>query len=560
MRPHRRVAAVVSSLAGLALLVAGGLAPWLTGCAARPRFRDQPVVWSVDDRADIAQPETNEYLALAYFADVFAMRRFTRFLELRDREPAHNTNALDEVPDSTWFTNRIGARPMTPAEAAVGPAASGPPRPPLTVTRSKDTGGGNPGFFARDETGRVFLVKFDTKDNPEMQTATSVIVNRIFFALGYNVPSDTVFTFRREELRLAPDAQAEDDLGRRVPMSEAHVDAILAQVPRLADGRYRASASELLEGVPVGGFSPEGTRRDDPNDVVPHEHRRELRALRVFAAWLGHTDVKMDNTLDMYVEEDGRRFLRHYLLDFGEALGAHQAEKQRLEDGWENAWDWRNNGLALLSLGLWRRPWEDQVETPWPAVGAFSDEWFEPELWRPAYPYWPFAEADAADLYWGAKLVMHFDRPLLEAIVAEGRLEHPAAAEHLVDALMGRRERIGHAWLEAVSPLDYFSLGDDGLCMVDVAIRFGIATDGVVERLALDYRPDLDDLEPEVTRPHEEFRATSDGSVCLPLSEGDGYVVDRLRVRRGREFRPLMQVHYIAGDEPRLLGIIRVEP
>ena len=65
---------------------------------------------------------------------------------------------------------------------------------------------------------------------------------------------------------------------------------------------------------------PEGVRDDDPNDTVPHEHRRELRGLRVFAAWLNHTDMKEDNTLDMFVEEGGRHFVKHHLVDFGEAF------------------------------------------------------------------------------------------------------------------------------------------------------------------------------------------------------------------------------------------------
>ncbi|NIW47138.1 MAG: hypothetical protein GWN30_21030, partial [Gammaproteobacteria bacterium] len=57
-----------------------------------------------------------------------------------------------------------------------------------------------------------------------------------------------------------------------------------------------------------------GIRDDDLNDVIPHQHRRELRGLRVVAAWLNHFDTKANNTLDVYVE-DG--YVRHYLIDFG---------------------------------------------------------------------------------------------------------------------------------------------------------------------------------------------------------------------------------------------------
>ncbi|MBW1878426.1 MAG: hypothetical protein JRJ84_08700, partial [Deltaproteobacteria bacterium] len=346
---------------------------------------------------------------------------------------------------------------------------------------------------------------------------------------------------------------------RKVPLSEEALDEILAEAPHMSDGSYRASASLFLDGRPMGGFLAEGKRRDDANDLVPHQHRRELRGLKVFAAWLGHTDMKDDNTLSMYVEEDGRHFLRHYLLDFGEALGAHQAEKSRLEDGWEFVFDFEMQTRALVSFGLWNRPWENQVMTPWPVVGAFGAEAFEPELWREAYPYPPFHEVDAADLYWGAKLVMRFDRPMVEAIVHEGQITNPDAEVWLVDALMGRREKIGHAWMEAVTPLDALRMTDEGLCGVDLGVFYGLATDGVVERLPPKYRPDEDRRFEMRDRGVEQFRVAEDGSVCLPIPEDEAYTVDRLRIRRGSEFKPVMQVHYKGGEEPRILGIIRKE-
>ena len=39
----------------------------------------------------------------------------------RPRQRAANVNALDQVPHSTWFTNRMGRRPLPPAEVAAGP-------------------------------------------------------------------------------------------------------------------------------------------------------------------------------------------------------------------------------------------------------------------------------------------------------------------------------------------------------------------------------------------------------------------------------------------------------
>ncbi|HET6335415.1 MAG TPA: hypothetical protein VFG30_19450 [Polyangiales bacterium] len=516
----------------------------LGGCVSSPTFKDQPVIWRVNDRQDMAKPQTNEFERIQYFGEVLVVGPIEHGLGLPDKQPARNVNALDEVPDSTWFTNRLGAHDLTPAEAARGPVTAGPPQLPLTVIRGKDTGGGNPGFFARDATQRTFLIKFDTKQNPEMQTASSVVVNRVLWAVGYFVPEDTLVTFAREQLTLSPDAKTLTPTGVKVKLTETDVDRVLATGPKTTDGRYRASASLLLPGTPVGGFDPEGRRDDDPNDLVDHEDRRELRGLKVLAAWLGHTDMKMDNTLDMYIEENNKHFLRHYLLDFGEALGAHQAEKGRLEDGWENVWDWAEQTKALLTFGLWKRPWEEQTQTPWPSIGAFSSRYFEPDLWKEAYPFSPFAEADKSDQYWGAKQVVRFTRPMIEAIVAEAQLSDPEAAKYLVDALLGRRWKIGRDWLDALTPFDDFKLVGNELCGVDLAVRHGITREGALVQ--------SDDS----GRIVDERLVARDGSVCTPLPKAK-YAVLRLRIRRGREVRPELQVHYSSEPTPHIIGVIR---
>jgi hypothetical protein len=520
------------------------IALFACSCASSPTFKNQPIVWRVDDQRDSAKPQENEFDKVAYFGEVLVTGQIQRGLELRDRHPARDVNALDEVPDSTWFTNRIGARDLSPAEAARGPVTGGPPQLPLTVVRGKDTGGGNPGFFAKDSTQRTFLIKFDTRENPEMQTTASVVVNRILWSVGYFVPEDTVVTFSRDELVLSADAKTQSSDGSKVPLTASDVDRVLGTAPRTTDGRYRASASLFLSGAPIGGFATEGRRQDDPNDRIDHEDRRVLRGLKVLAAWLGHTDMKIDNTLDMYVEEHGKHFLRHYLLDFGEALGAHQAEKGRLEDGWEHVWDWNEQSQALLTLGLWRRPWEAQKQTPWLSIGAFGAREFEPKDWKEAYPFWPFAEADVADHYWGAKQVVRFTRPILEAIVAEAQLSEPDAAAYLVDALVGRRDKIGRDWLDAVTPFDDFEITGDQLCGVDLAVRYGIAREGVLVQTD------------ESGNIVSEQRVGRDGRVCLPLPREE-YGVLRVRIRRGEALRPELQIHYASAPAPRIIGVIR---
>ena len=81
-------------------------------------------------------------------------------------------------------------------------------------------------------------------------------------------------------------------------MTAADVDARLAR-PRGAltapTGSWRAKG---ISGKDIGPFRYYGTRPDDPNDIYPHEHRRELRGMRVFAAWLNHDDSRSINTLD----------------------------------------------------------------------------------------------------------------------------------------------------------------------------------------------------------------------------------------------------------------------
>jgi len=421
---------------------------------------------------------------------------------------------------------------MSLAEVVKGPDVTGPPVPPYTITQAK-RGGDNPGFVASDARGIDYLVKFDTAMNPGQQTATDAIVGRILWAAGYNTPAELVVHFRRDQLTLAPALRADGKI------TDATIDAMLKVATHRLDGAIRASFSQVLDGIPKNGWSLTGRRNDDPNDRVPHQHRRVLRGLRVLAAWLNHTDMKEDNSIDMYVGKPGEGHLVHYLVDFGEALGGHQDENQQPQIGFEYAWDFRSQLKAMFAFGFWYRPWEAQQPSRWKQVGMFNAINFDPRRWRERFPYTAFQMADRADLYWGAKLVMRFDRAMLEALVKTGDLGDPDAERYVVDTLLARRDAIGKAFLDGVTPLHEITLTGDRLCGVDLARRYGIAQDG---ELVLDG--------------HAQPIAP-DGRVCVTVSNATGYHLVRLQIRRREHTTHALEIHYIGGPRSHVVGLVR---
>ena len=137
-------------------LVLAAVTSW--SCAPA-RFREQAIVWHVDDTRDIPEPDESHYVRALHFGNVFVFNPIERALSLPDEEEAHDLNALDELPSSTWFENRIGMFELTAADVARGPGGK-PPVLPFVLTKGKGEGR-QPGFIAEDQTGRTFLVKFD---------------------------------------------------------------------------------------------------------------------------------------------------------------------------------------------------------------------------------------------------------------------------------------------------------------------------------------------------------------------------------------------------------------
>ena len=135
---------------------------------------------------------------------------------------------------------------------------------------------------------------------------------------GRVVPDDVRSEERRRSIRRRRSG-VRPASGRRSRRTTSTRSSSASRANRTA--RTASSPAACCPGKILGGFHYAGTRPDDPNDLVPHEHRRELRALRVFGAWTNLTDLKAANTLDTLVTENGRTVVKHYLQDVGSTFG-----------------------------------------------------------------------------------------------------------------------------------------------------------------------------------------------------------------------------------------------
>ena len=364
---------------------------------------------------------------------------------------AVNVNTIDDVPDSSWFTNRIGRESWPVDRLVKGPDTGTGPSGTWTIVSGKLEGVA-PGFTMRDGAGQLYFIKFDPPSNPEMASGAEVISTKLFYAFGYHVPENYLATIRRETLVIGDGAHLKDKDGRR-PMKPRDVDSLLRRAARQADGSYRALASKALEGKPAGHFRYYGTRPDDPNDIFPHEHRRELRGMAVFAAWLNHDDSRSINNLDTLVGDGSRTVIRHNLLDFGSTLGSGTLQAQSPRAGNEYLWDARPTLITMLTLGLYVRPWIRVSYPDIPAVGRIESTQFDPEQWKPEYPNAAFENARPEDRFWAARIVAALPNEAIRAIVDTAKYSDPKATEYLTDTILTRKSKVLKAWLNGTNPL-----------------------------------------------------------------------------------------------------------
>ncbi|MEQ9503918.1 MAG: hypothetical protein RIT81_44095 [Deltaproteobacteria bacterium] len=464
----------------------------LAACATDVRrFPLADPLWIDEDQNHVPEKPSDYYSGLmADGADMMAFYPLSRMWTFPLDDEAANANALDEVPNSSWFTNRIGLHPVTPEEAALGACNGQPKLDPADgkwIVSGAKPNGANPGFFIKAPNGQRYLLKFDGPQQPPRATSADVIGSKLYWTAGFFTPCNQVVYFPETIFEIDPEATAENAFGEKQPITDADIDKTLSKAFRLKDGRLRASASQFVPGRPIGPFTYQGTRGDDPNDIIPHEDRRELRGSYVFAAWINHFDSREQNTLDVWAKDGGREFIRHYIIDWGDSFGSrwpHDQISRRL--GLSYYFDFQHVFLDLITFGLIPRAWNRSEVSAEEIFGYYNVEQFDPVDYRPGYPNPAFDARQPRDLMWAIRVLARFTPEHLRAIIAQGKLPDPRQERELYRVLRGRQLKLIESVVTKYSPLTNFKLvrrkadsKRQSLCFEDIALQYGVVSSTV---------------------------------------------------------------------------------
>jgi len=463
-------------------------------------------------------------------------RPFAHVFAVDNPGQAPNANSLDEVPDSAWFTNRLGARAVDLDELSRGACTEkdllpdDPPDDAWTVDEGKGNGS-SPGFRINIPGKGKYLLKADGKP-PERSTAATVIGAAAYQAVGYFTSCEQIVHFKPSALKLVPGLVSSDNTGKHSAFDRKALDAVLAQASRTKNGMLRMQASAWLPGHLVGPFRYEGTRSDDANDIIAHQDRRELRGGRVLASWLDHFDAREQNSMDTWIADDTKApdsspgYVRHYYLDMSDCLGSEWAWEgisRRL--GYSYLLDWGDIGRDFITLGIPRRTWDLDHRTPGrEKFGFFNVADFVPDKWKNEYPNPAFSSMRERDGAWMARILARFTPAMVQKLATLGRFSDLGDTGFVADVLEGRLRKILDRYLTRLSPIaDVHVEAKNLVCGTDlIALR-------PQHVLRLEAR-----LENGAPLPLEEG---PEGRLCatLPAADAGSYLVVTLRdgVARG---------------------------
>ena len=300
----------LARLRGLPLLwVASGL----SACASTRTFPLRQPMWTDSDLASVTvpcrsqptardpghvscAPEATEVAQIWNALDHVVFYPLVDTLGVTVSGEAQNVNSLDEVPDSSWFTNRPRADgsgvtdpPLVVCDASLLLDPDHSPDGSWIVDHGK-TSGATSGFRVNIPGKGKYMFEADGLAQPELPTAASIVGASIYHAAGFNTPCEQIVYFKPSLLKLTPGLKyRHSNLEDEKSLDEKALEQVLASCARRGP-LVRMHASAWIPGDLLGPFRYDGTRPDDPNDVIPHENRRELRGARLLAAWMDHWD------------------------------------------------------------------------------------------------------------------------------------------------------------------------------------------------------------------------------------------------------------------------------
>jgi hypothetical protein len=541
-------------LALVSLISIAAIAGFGSVSATSPRFyRDDPILREPEPQnaSGAAPSQVDLMYELTY--NLFALPR-QKPSGLR----AQNVNTIDEVPDSSWFTNRIGTRALTTDEIVRGPNVGPPPDPSRWVIYREKSGGSKVGITAKDANGETWFLEFDPPYYPEAATASVVMATKFFWAFGYNQVETFLTTFDPQRMEIHPEATFRRPNGKRTPITRGDIEELLEKVARRPDGTYRVVAGRLIPGTIIGNFRYHGTRPDDPNDLVPHEHRRELRGLFVFGAWTNLTDFKANNTLDTLVTANGRTVVKHYLQDVGSTFGVTN-DGHQWENGWEHFYQGGTVAKRLASFGFALSPWATVKYSEGPSIGKFEGDRFDPRKWRTHTPNAASIEMRDDDAFWAAQRVAAFSTDTIRAIVHTGEFSDPAAEKAIGDIMIKRRDKILRTYLPAVNPIVTPRLENNRLSFENAAVAADVARAPEVYRASWFH---FDNATGETRSLSETTSATTaiDAPPGLPTAADSFILVELSADSKEHEAwrRPIRTYFRLDADGWKLVGLERM--
>lgn len=399
------------------------------GCSTASSFQYPPVRWLRDtDNAQITKPKVRldhkhsqtqfgqlSEQAQELFAFAQDLVEMPVGLVVSGKMESVNVNNFDEVADSTWFTNRIG-RTSTFENIFKTPPSLKKKWILLEVNQEK----ADEEFVIQDSNQNHYVIKID-KDPEWLISGGEMLGALVLSAAGYNVTENYIVEF----------------------------DSRILDKAILTKGKYRALAVRVPSGEQLGHFDFQGKRKDDPNDRIPHEYRRELCGLRVFTSFLNDKDISLKNNLDVYTNGYVTHYLSNLLGSFADMRSEFLSEAPK---GMGHTID------ALFSFGFYNPYWTSADLPIKTHKGVLSSESFNPKKWQPNKQNPAFKYMSYRDAFWASKILQKMTDDDVRTMVAMSGYKDKKTSDRIVGEIITRRNKIVSYWFLRFNPIDNFRL------------------------------------------------------------------------------------------------------